>query len=758
MKPSRTSGTAPRSRTARPGALALAVLLAGRAADARIYPTTVLVDSEDDLRALYEDGLLEEADFETLRDLLYTPVDINRARRSDLYDLPGLTLDRVDALIAFRKANGAFATVDALRQVEGFDDEVMAQIRPFVEARPVRKLELGEIPVRGRIKARTALELEPVEPVEDDHANRTHTVEQLGYGPFPSTYIGGEVEAWRWLELGMLGILRQDVNGVAWDDERRDFHVSYGTVAELARVYAAAHRVRLDAVVGSYSAGFGLGLTLDRTQRTRPHGLYPDLTISGTDEFKAPRRMFGAGVRGFNLPLGPLSFDGTVLVSSTRGDVYQYDIAVAGGEPADPYLEELESPRVYLDGQRVGYVTIPNLWREDLAAANATLRLGDRAHIGFTGYAARQDRTLVEGMDEDYAFVLRDGWPVEPTYGAFGLDMAYGTGHVDLQAELAHSAGGGNGMMVQTILSWPKTEVEATLRRYDEDFSNPYARGQANADTYYGQRDRDEQGARVKVESKPIKQLSLRGTADLWENMSAGVWNADLYARAAWAPDRELDVVGFVQHRNRNLAVNDRTRVYGGDFEDEYLGDSVGEDLVDETDLSGEADPIDRAGARNDVGVQIDVDKVPKTSITAFYKRYYEDAGLLYPADGEPCEPWFQIGQYTWLKVRYLPVDETALTWRLRYRDDDLYGSRGDRQLESYLQVDQKLPKRVKVSARGTIGKDLLDQPSEWEAACESGGQPELDGTCVVEDTETALDTEREKPYGAIWVSAEMRF
>lgn len=739
--------------------LALLALALGQPAFARVYPVPIDADNEDDLRAIYEDGLIEEDDFETLRDLLYTPVDLNRARRSDLYDLPGLTLEEVDRILAFRKANGPFETVDALRQVEGMDEGLLQQIRPFVEARPPVRLHLDEVPIRGRMKARSSLQLEPVEPIADDSPSKTHTVEQLGYGPFPETYIGGEVEAGRWLEVGMLGLLHQDVNGVTYDPDHRDLYIHYGTVAELGRVYAAAHRVKLDAVVGSYSAGFGLGLTLDRTNRTRPHGLYPDLSVTGTDSFSLPRRLFGAGVRAFNLELGDLSLDGTAFVSSSRADVYQYDMALAGGEAIDPYSEELDSPRVFLDGQRVGYVTIPNAWREDLAGANATLRYGDRTQIGLTSYVAHQDRTLIDGMDQDYAYVLRGGWPIDPVYGAFGVNAMWGVGHVDVAGEFAHTFGAGNGMMLQGVFSWQKSEIEATLRRYDTDFSNPYARGTANADTYEGQRDRDEQGARLKVESKLTKQIGLRGTVDLWQNISYGVWNADLYARAAYSPIRKLDVVLYGQHRDRNLAVGGRTRVYGGDY-DEY-DDSVGEDLsstTTSTDTSStDADPVDRAGARNDLGLQVDTKLVPRTSLSAFYRRTYEDAGLLYPDDGGPCVPWFQIGQYTWFKARYSPVDGTTLTLRVRYRDDDIYGSLGDDQVESYLQVEQKLPHKVKVTVRGTLGKDLDDAASPWKDACDAGGEPQLDGTCVATTT-TSDEVEHKKPYGAVWAAAEVRF
>ena len=97
------------------------------------------------------------------------------------------------------------------------------------------------------------------------------------------------------------------------------------------------------------------------------------------------------------------------------------------------------------------------------------------------------------------------------------------------------------------------------------------------------------------------------------------------------------------------------------------------------------------------------------------------------------------------------------MTWRVRYRDEDIYGSRGEHNLESYLQVDQKLPKRLKLSLRGTLGRDLADPAAEWAEACDRAGVPELEGTCVVTDSEPD-EIERNKPYGMIWGTAEVRF
>lgn len=62
-------------------AVCLAVLAAGGAAQARTYPVIIQGNNEDDLRNLYEDGLLNPEEFDVLNELLNNPLDINKATR-----------------------------------------------------------------------------------------------------------------------------------------------------------------------------------------------------------------------------------------------------------------------------------------------------------------------------------------------------------------------------------------------------------------------------------------------------------------------------------------------------------------------------------------------------------------------------------------------------------------------------------------------------------------------------------------------------
>ena len=72
--------------------------------------------------------------------------------------------------------------------------------------------------------------------------------------------------------------------------------------------------------------------------------------------------------------------------------------------------------------------------------------------------------------------------------------------------------------------------------------------------------------------------------------------------------------------------------------------------------------------------------------------------------------------------------------------------------------MDQKLPKRTKIGLRGTLGRDLLEEPSEWDAWCESAGIMDKSDACGVDDSDSDDVAVAEKPYGLVWATFEWRF
>lgn len=743
-----------------PVSLLLALLALPQAA-ARVFPTPIIVEDEQDLLELVADATLAEDDYETLVELLSTPLDINRARAGELVDLPGVDDGLARAIVRDRKARGPFGDVTDLLRVPGASDDLLAQVYPFVEAAPPPAK--GKPPLKGQVRFRSAMEFKPVEPIEGDHPHKTHDARQLGYGQVPNSYLTARVKYHRWLNAGFLGLAQDGISAAAYDPGSHDIYATWrAPQLEFGKLYVQAERLRWEAIAGSYTAGFGLGLGFDTTSRTHPGGLYPDLTVSGTDHFSARKGLFGAGGSLLAVPLGEsASLDATLFASSWTYDIYQYDLGVAGSaEPVDPFLVETDSPRIYVktpDGawERGGYLTLPNAYRESLAGANAVLRFLDSGELGITGYVGALDTTVLPGVEQPYDLILRSGFPVEHTYGAASVYGATQFGLLDLKAEAAHSFTGGQAYLLKGVLDVSMGEIEGTLRRYDTDFDNPHARGLANADEYAGMRDRDEQGARLKAKLEPVDWLSARLLGDVWQRMSTGVWSSELYGRVALVPSGVWSVAAFGDHKNRDLANNGRSRDYGGDWtldEDADLGDIDYEESLDGV--------IEGAGSKWYWGAQANTTVIPRVGLTALYKRTYTDSAYLYPDPQAYCDYWFQVGHYAWAKLRVDPFDKTSLTLRGKYEDEDVYGDQGARYVEAYAQASQAFPHKIKVGLRGTIEHDMDDPRSAFEAPCASAGAPDLCDSCVCDESAGVDDTlaTELKTTGLVQLTVEWRF
>ena len=714
--------------------------------------------NEDDLRNLYEDGLIDAEEFEVLNELLNNPIDVNKASRGELFDLPGLTMAMAQAIVVERR-KGPYRSLEHLQaRVPLVNDEVLTDIRPFARAFGGEdEAGFDWEKLRGTAFVRTGMYLDREPPLEDDNPNKTHTPEQLGYADLPATQASVDLTYSQKYGAGAVMLLQPEVRGVVYDPDDRDIDITWGPQAHLARAYAWTEQDSWSGILGHYSAGFGLGLTFDRTGRTQPNGWYKDPAVQADQlfrRFRTPKRMMGAAA-SFYGDVGDKRIEGTVFVSADNYDLYQYDMGMTGGEEVDWTTTESDSPRVYLDDQKVGWITLPNVYRELIAGGNVSFEPTERSAIGLTTYIARQDRDLIDGMEDDQQFVIRGGYPVlTDTFGAVGVNGAWGTGIVDLFGEAAVTLTGGTGYLVKAFLDPLGSEIEISLRHYGTNFDNPFARGVAAADQYEGFRDRDEQGARVKAGVDLTDKLRFTGQTDLWRNLSLTTTNLYLYGRLQYSPiEKRLALAAFGYRTDQNLAASGRGRVYGGD------SGAIFEDLSDQGDDFDLSTLEDRSGTRSVAGLQVTGLPIKPLQLSALYQRMYTDAGLLYPTEEGPCDYWYQIGQYTWFKARYEIVDPTWITFRTRYRDEDVHGSVGERSFDWYLQLDQKIGPKWKIVARGLMGWMLQDATADFKDYCDRQGVPPLEGTCAVDPSALA---EEELPaadlFGVIWASAQVRF
>jgi hypothetical protein len=737
----------------------LATVLASRA-HARTYPVEIGETNEDELRNLYEDGLLSADEFDTLIELLNNPIDVNRANRQELYDLPYVTMKLARSIVLGRRKGPYKSLSDMAERVEGLDRSVLEQIQPFATAGIRERSEFDKEKLSGKARIRSGMYFEKIDPVEDDHPNRTHTPQQIGYPYRPATQASVDATYDRTYSAGVVMLSNADIQGVEYNPGSRDLYATYGQVVELGRVYSSIEKDRWEAIVGSYTAGFGLGLTFDRTSRTQPNGWYKDLSVTADEfyrRFRLTRGLFGGAATVQN-DVGSWEMESTVFASMDKYDLYQYDMGMTGGELVDWTEVETASPRIYIDGQRVGWMSVPNAYRESLAGFNTTFSDGERSSVGLTSYVGTQDRTTIPGMTNPNEYVIRGGYPLmTDTYGAVGINGSWGAGLVDFFGEYAHSFTGGGGVLFKSIINPLGGEVELSVRHYGTNFDNPHARGTAAADQYQGMRDRDEQGIRAKGYYDITEQVRFTGDVDLWRsNLElAPVANLMMYGRVnAWFIPKKFMLAAYGKRTDQNLASQGRANTYGGSTDDLY------EDAETETGSYDLSEATDRSGTRSFAGLQARVVPIEPLDLSALYQRTWTDSGLLYPTEDGPCEYWYQIGHYTWFKARYKVVDPTTLTARIRYRDDDLHGSREDRMLDTYLQVDQKLPNRWKVVGRGFIGWNLVDPEFEFKGYCDRQGAPELTGTCVADPSASDEETLEETAdrFGYVWLSVEKRF
>lgn len=318
------------------------LLLCSAVAHAREFDTEIIVDSIEDLYAYEERGELTLADVETLSGFLVRPLDLNRADRNILFELPGISNVLASAIIRYRAENGDFDSVDALGNVPGVQEIILLQVRPFL----------------------TISELAPEEPegfLEESGLTgtfRTGMQYRTGFIA-PWDDLEREIDEVEERELGPQGYLQLAGNGFTYFGAgalltyRRGIDIDFDPTAFEGGTFVSAagpnNRVRFDqayltstyggvnVILGSYTAGFGERVTFNTSRYQLPNGWYPNVVFTEDNERGAVRirdRLFGIAVQydGFNL--GPDAWlEATIFGSSNVLDLSQQDFAYGGTNP-----------------------------------------------------------------------------------------------------------------------------------------------------------------------------------------------------------------------------------------------------------------------------------------------------------------------------------------------------------------------------------------------------------------------------------------
>ena len=638
------------------------------------YEVFVDVDSEDAIYELLASDQISETTFNALIDLWERGIDLDRATREELYQLPNLTYAEVDAILAYRDEVGVIDDPADLVAGGVLGADKLYALAGFL----LLQADQRAAPVAGQ------LEVPVLWVVGDDRP--------------PSSALRARVVGPQGLSGGVAVVMTRNRLGEVRHDPVRDA-LAAGPAA--TRVHVPKWHLEwrgdnVEVVAGTYRIGFAQRLTFDVTDRYTPSGFYADDAIlretdltrgcklstgelmdtpCGGDrrfEYVGPDFRWREGLRGVaatlpRLEIGPGWLTVTGFTSHETHDLYQYETFDAA-ECDDPTRDDdprCSAPPVLIRDEddplgpwaAASFQTLPAVFTESLVGARVAYAHGHRLHVGATGYAARVN-WLARGADLDFQEWSR--LPYGGPFGAVGIDGAWGTAWADVYAEVAQSFdstpdGGGTGAVVRAVAATDDNEVELVLRWYGRDFANPHARPIAAADEEDGLRARDELGTRVRWTGDISETVRIRTEADVWVEPSTDTPKLVLAARGDHQPVRLLSYAAWASYRDKDLREGGPDECY---------------ETTDEEDLTGE--PIPCAGKKLTFGSRVRF--APRRfSVTAQAQLAMLDD----PRHDDMLRR--DVSAYLLASVR---LGEVTLRGRVRYLEEDI---RDDTHLETTL-------------------------------------------------------------------------
>ena len=701
------------------GLLAAAALAWAPPAHAEQYAVPILVDSEDDIFDLFDNGDISESEMDLLMELYQKKIDLNRASRDELYEFPGVTYPMVDAILELRAEKGGFEDLGELESAGAVPYLVMKQMEAFASfGRP--KLQL-DAPVHGSVRLKTLYQPMAAAPIDDVTVGFDGTDFDAGnVRRSPAiglrskiTALGGRLDA-SWTILG------RDLSGslTASGTEFDPYFIARGprfTVEPLRKQYAlyradVGTQGRGTAVIGNFNAGFGERLTFDTTNRRRPYGLYGDDLIfdavgglgNFNSDFRVHRGLQGVAGSLERLPVGgSVSMDVTGWLSSRAVDEYMYRFT-----PNRTYFDEdaaLAGPdRCSTERRCHAYETFRNVYLQQVGGGNLRINAGTRSYVGVTAYAAR-NRFLAGDDFVDFAPSARQ--PIRRSFGALGVDAAVGAGIVDVFGEATVTDRGAVAAILRSVWDLDRVALEVTGRHYDVAFDNPFSRGEASPAQFLGLRGRNETGVKARAIGKPTRWWRFVGHADTWFHPAFGRQDVNLYLRNELTLTRDLRWAFWADTFDKDISVGGRDQDYirtpSVDYDDIYFEDDP--DAAAE-DVLAAADDIAR-GVRHEAGTQLAWKATKQVQITGYGRLRWRDISTY--------DEFFERNGSAWLRVSVKPRKWFDVSTRVRYWSDDidfepedrdgdgvLEYDRGNAFVEGYLRLAVSVPKTIRASVR----------------------------------------------------------
>lgn len=701
-------------------------LIAPGSARAAEYEIFVDVDDEDDLLELNTAGDISAETFETLVELLRRGLDLNKARREELFTLPNLSYAEVDAIIRYREEVGFIHDPASLVIAGVLDARLLQSISAFIY---IVDPGVRYASTSGRVRLRTAYS------PPDKRA--------------PAMAIDGQIQTLRNLNIGFAGVLlRNRVDDVRYDPNRDALSAEAPKPTPyLPKIYAQWDTERWTVMLGTYRAGFGQRLTFDNSRNYTPNGIYRDAVIyprpvklsklcrestgeldanpcAGelgdtyvTPDFRWQQTMQGLAVGIKRLDLGPGWLQAYAFSSIMAKQLYQYYTYDPDkcDDPRDDDNPNCSAPDVYIrqdnplaPAPAALYQTLPRMYRDITAGGNVSYFFNRRSWVGATGYGT--DITWLTG-GKRLDFQESQRVPFGGPFGAIGVNGAWGRRWSDLGVEFARSfdsmkkasmngpeprGGGGFAALLRWVASWKTHEIETIVRYYDRDYANPYARPLAGRDQFEGQRARDEAGFRIRYTGRITPKTYLRSWVNFWVSPTFGVPAIHASTRIEHTLKRWFIPAAWFEGYDRDVRTNGPQFCYGGT---EGLSDYVeGGGGTDPDNSESFADygyeGLVQTGCRGEsIKYNLQAAFLPhrRVKLTPRFQHRFigdpksndlsnpDDLQNYDPDDPNPAPPrkGYRQDISAWLTITARPVDALRIRSRIRYQnfaiDDNAY-------------------------------------------------------------------------------------
>lgn len=479
---------------------------------------------------------LWEENRDGLEALLANPLDLNRATRRELEQIPFLTAPQAEELLDYRARHGAFRSLQELQLLKTFDRRTLRLVAPFLRVGPA-----GSQPGRGKRfslrGARHEVRLQASVPLYEREGYRPKTIPELMANP-NAHYLGPPVShslryslrLGDWLQAGMTA--SNDAGEPFFKGGNRKGYDSYSFYL-LYRGGGFLHSLAL----GKYRIDLGQGLVMGNGFLSSKGASLPVAGLgrgklrahASTDEYRY--------LNGAALVVEPLR-------QRLRLTAFYSYRALDGRVEGDTLLSISDDgfhrlPRE-MERRRVAAVQ---------AAGGAVQYLGTSFEVGLNavGYFFSKAYVPESRYYNTYYFRGRRGYNLSADYR---LALR---GGMQLAGEIAFDPDGRTALLQSFRMRLPgEWQAVALYRRYDKRYKSFYARSFSE-----GGYVQNEEGCYIGAEGMLPGQVLLTVYADLFRfpyakyNVSTSSHGYDLMAKADWTAGKVWRVEAYYRYKEK---------------------------------------------------------------------------------------------------------------------------------------------------------------------------------------------------------------